>query len=270
MAAKEEKLFLILGAADAITARLAWSRNADYIWASSFVLSSSLGFKDEGIINISDYLPLLRGLIRASSAPVILDMDIIGRDKKECLKQLNLLKELPLGGVCIEDEGWPKFNAMLASDLRKLISIEKMSEKISIAKKVLHPKCMVIARTHSFLINEPQHLLQKRIDSYTDAGADIICIHYVGKDWKLYKETISKLKIKRPLMVIFSKSMALPRDLDYTKIRYVLFPNQLYRMMLYPVTKFCTNHNKKKLINFEKEKLVDVDYIFKLANEINE
>ncbi len=117
---KGNKPFLVLGASDAITARLSWIKGADYIWANSFVLSGLLGFKDEGMVNIEHYLSLLKGLIKASAAPVILDLDIIGRNDKECNFQLNLLKNLSLAGVCVEDEKWPKANAMLNPDSRKL------------------------------------------------------------------------------------------------------------------------------------------------------
>ncbi len=266
---KNNRPLLVLGSSDAITARLSWIRGADYIWASSFILSSSLGFKDEGIIDISDYLPLLKALIKASNAPVILDLDIIGRNKNECCNQLDLLKELSLGGVCIEDEGWPKFNAMLASSSRKLISVEKMSQKIFTAKKILNSKCLVIARTHSLIVNEPKFLLQKRIDHYIQSGADVVCVHYTGKNWDQYQKIISDLNIIKPLMVIFSKNMSLPKNLDYSKIGFVVFPNQIYRMMLYPIIKFCHSRNKNNFIDFKNEKLVDTKHIFKLADDIN-
>lgn len=269
MVSKNDKPFLVLGSSDAITARLAWIKGADYIWASSFILSSLLGFKDEGIINIVDYLPLLKALIRASNAPVILDIDIVGRNKNECCIQLNLLKELPLGGVCIEDERWPKSNAMLISNSRKLVSAKEMSLKISLAKKILSSECLVIARTHSLIVGEIRSLLQKRIDEYIKSGADVICVHYTGKDWSQYQKIIIKLDITKPLMVIFSKNASLPKNLDYSKVRFVVFPNQIYRMMIYPITKFCHGSNKNNFINFKKEKLIDVNYIFKLSNDIN-
>lgn len=269
MVFKENKPFLVLGASDAITARLSWIKGADYIWASSFILSSLLGFKDEGMVNMEHYLSLLGGLIKASAAPVILDLDIIGRNSKECGFQLNLLKNLPLAGVCIEDERWPKANAMLSSDSRKLVSVRKMALKISAAKKILSSNCLVIARTHSLIINESKTLLQKRIDKYIEAGADIICIHHTGNHWNYYQKNIGNLTINKPLMIILSKYNSLPKNLDYTKVKFIVFPNQIYRMMLHPIIKFCRDKNKSGLIDFKKEKLVDVRHIFKLTNDIN-
>jgi len=268
----KSKTSLILGAPDAITARLAWKIGADYIWASSFILSSLLGIKDDGMINIKFYLPLIKGLIKASPAPVILDLDIIGRNMDECNIQLNLLKKMSLGGVCIEDDPWPKLNAMLNSSSKKLISTKKMALKISTAKKVLSSNCLVIARTHSLLIGEPCSLLQERIDNYVKAGADIICIHYTKNHWDSYQKTISKLNMVRPLMVIFSKYNSLPECLDYSNIKLVVFPNQIYRMMLHPIFEFCHNKQEKfqdHSINFEKRQLVDVKHLFQLSDEIN-
>lgn len=268
----KNKTSLVLGAPDAITARLSWKAGADYIWASSFVLSNLLGIKDDGMISIKPHLPLIKGLIKASPAPVVLDIDIMGRDMDECYTQLNIVKEMPLAGICIEDEPWPKLNAMLNPPSKKLISIRRMTSKISTAKKVLNSNCLTIARTHSLLVDESYSLLQKRIDDYTKAGADIICIHYIKDHWDFYQKTVSKLNITQPLMVIFSKRNSLPECLDYSKIRFIVFPNQIYRTMLYPISEFCDNKQKEPQdysINFKEWRMVDVKYLFRLSDEIN-
>ena len=241
---KEKSPLLILGAPDAMTARICRDLGADFIWASSFVLSSLLGSKDDGMVNINRYMPLIEGLIAASSAPVILDFDICGRNRKECIYQLNKIKKLRLGGICIEDEGWPKVNAMLKSSLRRLVSPEKMAQKISTAKKTLNPGTFVIARTHSLIAKENLLELQNRINRYTRAGADILCMHYTGEKWDYYQGIINKLRISKPLMVIFSKFNFVPGALDCSKIKYILFPNQIYRMMMRPVIDF-KNRQKK-------------------------
>src|SRR3989344_4541797 len=88
---------------------------------------------------------------------------------KEGFSQLEKIKKLRLGGVCIEDEGWPKVNAMLESPSRKLISPEKMAQKIIMTKKILKSGTLVIARSHSLIAKESLVDLQNRIDNYTRA-----------------------------------------------------------------------------------------------------
>ena len=255
--------YLILGAPDAMTARICRDLGADYIWASSFVLSSLLGSKDNGMVDINRYIPIIEGLIAASPISVILDLDICGRNRKECLSQLEKIKKLRLGGVCIEDEGWPKVNAMLESPSRKLISPEKMAQKIIMTKKILKSGTLVIEKES--LVD-----LQNRIDNYTRAGADILCIHYTGKKWQHYQEVINKLRICRPLMVIFSKSNFVPKVLNFLKIKYILFPNQIYRMMMRPILDMKNSEKKfnKYSIKFNPEKLIDTKEIFNIFDKV--
>lgn len=127
---------LIIGAPDAITARLCCEElDADHIWASSFIMSSVLGLKDEGMVNIKDFLPLLKGIIKGVTKSVVLDFDVGGKDISEFESNLVLLKPLGLAGICIEDESWPKRNAMLSGAERRLMPPSRMVEKINKAKK---------------------------------------------------------------------------------------------------------------------------------------
>lgn len=267
----KNKPYIVLGAVDAITAYRCSRMGADYIWASSFVMSTMLGLKDDGIINIKNFLLLISGIIKGSKNPVILDLDIGGRSKKELEKNLETLKSLNMGGICIEDEKWPKVNAMLKSSDRYLISPNEMVFKINTAKKILDPKCLVIARTHSLIAKEPLSLLQKRINDYTKAGADVLCIHYRGDSWNFYQKTIDNLIISKPLMVIFSKINFVPKFLlSNPKIKFILFPNQIYRVMLYPVISISLRKNLSyrgfKSIN---AKIISIQKLFKLINKIN-
>ena len=147
-----------------------------------------------------------------------------------------------------------------------------MAQKISMAKRILSPDIIVIARTHSLIVNESLSELQNRIDSYTKAGADVLCVHYTGGKWDYYKRVIDKFKISRPLMVIFSKSNFLPKVLDYSKIRYVLFPNQFYRMMMRPILDFKNNQKglDKSSIEFKPQKLIDTREIFNIISKIRQ
>lgn len=266
------KPYIILGAVDAVTAYRCSKAGADYIWASSFVMSTMVGSQDKGMVNIKYILPLIKSLIKGSTCPVILDFDVGGRNLSEYRSQLNFLKSLPLGGICIEDEKWPKVNAMLKSPIRHLISPEKMALKITIAKEILDPKWIVIARTHSLIKKETFIKLQYRIDAYQNAGADVICIHYTKPSFDFYQKILRKLSIQSPLLLIVSSFIPPLKLFENFDIKYILFPNQIYRMMLYPVFPF-TNRNKslENLIKSFKDaqQLINIKEIFKIQEEID-
>jgi len=255
---------IILGASDAIVGSYCSKLGASYVWASSFIMSAMLGKKDDGIINVEYFLPIIKAIIIGSSVPVILDFDIGGRNISEYKKNLNLIEKINLGGICMEDESWPKFNAMIKTKSRRLISPEKMAEKITIARSYLNKKIMIIARTHSFIAGENLSKIQGRIGKYANAGADIICIHNTGRSWENYQRMLKKLEISKPLLIIISRKKSLPKFIyNHRKIEYILYPNQLYRMMLYPISRM------KNYVPLQIN-TVKVDNIFNLINKINE
>jgi len=258
---------IILGASDAVVSSYCSQFGADYVWASSFIMSTMLGKKDKGIINVNHFLPIIKAIITGSLVPVILDFDIGGRNIAELKKNLNSIKKINLGGICMEDECCPKFNAMIKTDSRRLISPDKMAKKLAISRSYLGKKSLIIARTHSFIIGEGINLLQKRIDKYTNTGADIICIHNPSYSWKEFQSVLRKLNIKKPLLIIVSQKRSLPKSLyDNSKIEYILYPNQLYRMMLYPISKIKGGNISSK-ININT---IKVNNIFNLIDKINE
>lgn len=259
---------LILGAPDAIIARFCCDHlGADYIWASSFVISSMLGMPDEGMNNISNFLPLLKGIVLGSTNPVILDFDIGGKDLAEFQKNLESLASLKLGGVCIEDEGWPKKNAMFSGLKRNLASSSLMVEKIKMAKSLIGSGVLVIARTHSLIAEEPIDDLQKRIREYQDAGADILCVHYTKNDWEWYKKVMDNLDIKIPLLLILSNFSFLPKSLS--DFDYILFPNQIYRIMLYSILNKLGGESNQKVLDFSKHEMVETKVLFNIIENIN-
>lgn len=265
---KEKKI--VVGVTDALTARICSAdMKISYVWASSLVMSAMLGLKDDGVINLNYFLQLIQAIVKGSKCPVILDFDIGGRTIIEFQKNLKLLSRLGLGGLCIEDEGWPKVNAMLADPNRKLAKLAVMAKKIRLARKTLGKKTLIIARTHSLISGEGKVTLQKRISAYEDAGASAICVHYTGKEWGMYCATVNALIINRPLFVILSKQNTYPAEIkQMPQCEYVLFPNQIYRTMLKSVIAFTQAQKTALTPDFEKSKLITTNELFDTTNVV--
>ena len=262
---------IILGVFDSLSSYLCSNNNVDYVWASSFILSTVYGNKDTGIVQIRKILPMLCAIVKSSRKPVILDFDVGGRNIPELRRNLLIIKNLNLGGVCIEDEKWPKINAMHSRKRSNLISPEVMSKKIKYIRKILGKNFLIIARTHSFIENEPINILQKRLDQYAKSGANVLCIHYTGNNWRSYRDMLSLIKVSLPVLLILSKREKVPNldKYDYM-IKYILFPNQVYRMVVSSIEKLLSVQvdmsNEFKCSNTE---IVLPKKIFKLIDIIN-
>lgn len=220
---------LILGAVDAPTAKISHLAGADFIWASSLILSAMMGKKDDGITDTKRFDYSIKAISKGSKS-IIFDFDIGGRNFSELGRNLKHLSSNGVHGVCIEDEPYPKVNAMISSE-RKLIDPVDMAKKIRFIKtKNLVP--FVIARTHSLIVGESLSRLQDRIFAYENAGADALAIHYTAKNWQKYSDILAELKYSKPLVVILSKEQSLPEEINQISgVEYIVFPNQLYREM---------------------------------------
>ncbi len=237
-----------LGATDAITAYICEQMGADFLWISSFIFSSIFGEKDNDTMNIENYAPILKSLENASRLPIIFDFGARGRNSREYISQLRFLKQFSLKGICIEDERNPKTNAMVVSSSRQLLGMGEMCKKILLARHILGPNSFIIARTHSLIVNESKEILQDRISLYIKAGADAICLHHTIGQWGKYRRLLDSLKITKPLVLLLSKYDRLPKFLPYRAIKFVVFPNQIYRMMISPILKFIDrNENSPSL-----------------------
>lgn len=229
------KLLLVVGVPDAFTAHhVSRSYGVDYLWVSSLVLSAMHGMRDAGMKNTEPYSPLISGITSASSCPVIVDSDIGGRDTAELRRNMMTLTSAGAHGVCLEDEPYPKTNAMVNGLRPELLSTEAMAEKVSVAKSIFQPKNgIVIARTHTLMVGEPVSVSQKRIDAYAEAGATAICIHYTEGDWDWYSKTIASLALPLPLFLILSRENSIPDPIvKNADLRFVVYPNQIYRRMM--------------------------------------
>lgn len=265
-----KKKKIVIGVSDALTAYICSVRmNVSYVWASSLVMSAMLGLKDNGVVNLASFLPLIQAIVMGAKCSVILDLDIGGRTIIEFKKNLKILSRLGLGGLCIEDESWPKVNAILADPARKLAKPSLMIKKVQLARKMLGAKTLIIARTHSLINGESNTMLQKRISAYEDAGASAICVHYTGKDWSAYCATINTLVIKKSLFVILSKQNVCPTKIKkMSQCEYILFPNQIYRTMLKNAIMSAQAQETALIPDFEKNELITTNELFETINVV--
>ncbi len=70
------------------------------------------------------------------------------------------------------------------------------------------------------------------------SGANVLCIHYTGTNWRKYRSMLSLIKIHIPLLLILSKQEKIPKLDKYDQmIEYILYPNQLYRIAISSIEK---------------------------------
>jgi len=143
----------VVGAHDALSARLIERAGFDGVWASGFVISASLKcIPDASFITSSEQLEVERNIAEAVGIPVIADCDTGYGNALNVMRTVNDRERAGVAAICIEDNVYPKRCSFYAGVRRELIPIEEHCGKIKAAKAAqIFPEFMIIARTEALI-----------------------------------------------------------------------------------------------------------------------
>ncbi len=231
-ALKKPGALKVVGAHDALSARLIERAGFDGVWASGFAISASLKcIPDASFITSSEQLEVERNIAEAVSIPVIADCDTGYGNALNVMRTVNDRERAGVAAICIEDNVYPKRCSFYAGVRRELIPIEEHCGKIKAAKAAQTvPDFMVIARTEALIAGWGQEEALKRAEAYAEAGADAVLIHSKSKKFDELK-TVYKLWSGRvPLVVvptIFDQTTA--AEMEEAGAKIIIYANQPVR-----------------------------------------
>jgi phosphoenolpyruvate phosphomutase len=231
-ALKKPGALKVVGAHDALSARLIERAGFDGVWASGFAISASLKcIPDASFITSSEQLEVERNIAEAVTIPVIADCDTGYGNALNVMRTVNDRERAGVAAICIEDNVYPKRCSFYAGVRRELIAIEEHCGKIKAAKAAQTvPDFMVIARTEALIAGWGQDEALKRAEAYAEAGADAVLIHSKSKTFDELK-TVYKLWSGRvPLVVvptIFDQTTA--AEMERAGAKIIIYANQPVR-----------------------------------------
>jgi phosphoenolpyruvate phosphomutase len=229
----------IVGAHDALSARLIERAGFDGVWASGFAISASLKcIPDASFITASEQLDVERNIVEAVSIPVIADCDTGYGNALNVMRTVNDRERAGVAAICIEDNVYPKRCSFYAGVRRELIPIEEHCGKIRAAKAAqIFPEFMVIARTEALIAGWGQEEALKRAEAYADAGADAILIHSKSKKFDELKAVYQLWSGRVPLVVvptIFDQTTA--TEMEEAGAKIIIYANQPVRAAIRAMT----------------------------------
>ncbi|CDQ10474.1 Phosphoenolpyruvate phosphomutase (fragment) [Acidithiobacillus ferrivorans] len=222
---------LVAGAYDGISAHLVESNGFDAIWVSGFCISSSKFVPDENVLTSSELVERTTEIIEASDLPVIVDCDEGYGSLASTLRLVRKLSSLGVGGICLEDNLFPKinsFNDREGSDIL-LAPVAQHAAKLSTIKKAF-PNIALIARTEEFIRGGTLASARQRLEAYCDAGADVVILHSRFEKINNFMEIRNEWKHAVPLAVIPTKCS----DAGYLSFQrlgfsMIIYANQPFR-----------------------------------------
>ncbi len=229
----------IVGAHDALSAKLIERAGFDGVWASGFAISASLKcIPDASFITSSEQLEVERNIVEAVSIPVIADCDTGYGNALNVMRTVTDRERAGIAAICIEDNVYPKRCSFYAGVRRELIPIEEHCGKIRAAKAAqISPEFMVIARTEALIAGWGQEEALKRAEAYADAGADAILIHSKSKNFDELRAVYKLWSGRVPLVVvptIFDQTTATEMETAGAKI--IIYANQPVRAAIRAMT----------------------------------
>jgi phosphoenolpyruvate phosphomutase len=231
-ALKRPRALKIVGAHDALSARLIEQAGFDGVWASGFAISASLKcIPDASFITASEQLEVERNIAEAVNIPVIADCDTGYGNALNVMRTVNDRERAGIAAICIEDNVYPKRCSFYAGVRRELIPIDEHCGKIKAAKAAQTvPDFMVIARTEALIAGWGQEEALKRAEAYAQAGADAVLVHSKSKTFDELRTVYRLWSGRVPLVVvptIFDQTTA--DEMQQAGAKIIIYANQPVR-----------------------------------------
>lgn len=224
------RIAVLGGAHDALSARIVEEVEFDGVWVSSFGISlAKRCIPDADLLTMTETLDEVRDIASAVTSPVVADCNTGFGDAMNVMRMTAEFEKGGAAGICIEDYTFPKRCSLYAREKRELLSTGEMAGKISAAKAAQrNAEFVVIARTEALIANLGSDVALERASAYAAAGADALLVH--SHSFPLLKEFTSRWKNSCPLVVVptLFSDVSLS-ELEDCGIRIAIFPNQAIR-----------------------------------------
>jgi len=199
-----EEILVLLNSWDTGSSKLIEACGYKAVATTSMGVAASLGYPDSQVIQLSEMIEVITGIVNAVQVPVSVDIEAgYGNNIDEVIESVKKIIATGIVGINIED----------SIDLSPVLIDEmEFCERISAIRELsdsLGFHLVINARTDSFYTSSgsPQEKLSesvKRGNKYREAGADCIFVQPV---WE--KETISTLvkEINAPINILANPSI---------------------------------------------------------------
>lgn len=230
----------LMGAHNALGAKIAERAGFDGIWSSGFELSASYCVPDAGIITMSEQLAAAESINFAIGVPVVADCDTGYGDVDNVIHMVRRFEAAGIAGVCIEDSQFPKLNSFVRGR-HKLVSVATFVEKLRAAKSAqTNPDFMVIARVQALIAGGDSQEALERGAAYAAAGVDAVLIHSNETIPRKLIETLKQWKSEVPLVAIPTMYFQITAaELAEFGVKMIIYANQGLRSAIKAMEETC-------------------------------
>ncbi len=258
----------VVGAHDALSAKLIERAGFDAVWGSGFGISAALKcIPDASFITLTEQVGVERNMAEAITIPIIADCDTGYGNALNVMRTVNDHERAGIAAICIEDSVFPKRCSFYAGVRRELVSIDEHCGKIQAAKASQQvPDFMVIARTEALIAGWGKEEALKRIHAYVKAGADAILIHSKAPTFDELREVAQTCEGRIPLVAVpTTYGDVTTQELEEAGFKMVIFANQALRSAIRSMREALNHLMEKGMPHAVKDEIVTLDEVYDLV-----
>ncbi len=222
----------MVGAHDALSAKLIEAAGFPVIWSSSFAVSAAQrAVPDVNLLTMTENLEAAKYINDAVTAPVIADVDNGYGNVVNVVRTVEEYERAGIAGICMEDNVFPKKCSLYPGMKRELLSLDEFAGKIRAAVATRQdPDFLLIARVEALIAGWGMKEALRRAQAYADAGADMILMHSKSKT---AAEILEFMRLwDRPTSVVVVPTLypsVTFEELEGAGVKMVIWANQVLR-----------------------------------------
>ncbi len=222
----------MVGAHDALSAKLIEAAGFPVIWSSSFAVSAAQrAVPDVNLLTMTENLEAAKHINDAVAAPVIADVDNGYGNVVNVVRTVEEYERAGIAGICMEDNVFPKKCSLYPGMKRELLSIEEFAGKIRAAVATRRdPESLLIARVEALIAGWGMTEALRRARAYAEAGADMVLMHSKSKTAAEILEFMRLWDRPTPVVVVPTLYPSVTFDeLEGAGVKMVIWANHVLR-----------------------------------------
>jgi phosphoenolpyruvate phosphomutase len=229
---EQSGLIPMVGAHDALSARLIEAAGFPVVWSSSFAVSAAQrAMPDVNLLTMTENLEAARAINDAISLPVVADADNGYGNAVNVVRTVEAYERAGLAGLCLEDNVFPKRCSLYPGMKRELVSVEEFAGKIRAAAATRRDgDFVIIARVEALIAGWGMAEARRRAHAYAEAGADMILMHSRSRTADEVLEFMRRWDRAIPVVVVPTLYPSVTfEELERAGVKMVIWANQVLR-----------------------------------------
>lgn len=260
---------VLVGAHNALGAKIAEEAGADGLWISSFEVHAAARLPDADILGTQDYFDVVSKIVDRVSIPVLVDGNAGGGNAINTIRLVREFGKAGATGICIEDNPYPKRSSFYVGMQEDLEEEETFAGKLQAAlEKRVDRDFAVVARTEALNKGMSVDDALRRARVYDRVGVDAVLVHHRGTDvtpllkfaelW--YQDQTT------PLACVPTTYQTVRHEqLDSAGFRLIIFANYGIRAVVKALQETFDAIMRRRCLADGDDHVVDMEEIFRLV-----